>query len=57
MREMGGPTPTIYPVPPRSTFRLPTDVSAELTGLTSFTNYRYHLIPGRSDGEGLLESR
>ena len=43
------------PCSPSAPLSGPTDVSAELTGLTSFTNYHYRLVSGRSDGEGLLK--
>ena len=38
---------------PPAPLSAPTDVTAELTNLTTFTRYHYRVIAARSDGEGL----
>ena len=41
------------PCSPAAPLSAPTDVSAELSGLTPFTAYHYRLVAARSDSEGL----
>jgi hypothetical protein len=41
------------PCNPGAPISSPTDVSAEITGLTPFTTYHYRLVAIRSDGKGL----
>ncbi len=43
------------PCSPAAPLSSPTDVSASLTGLTTFTTYHYRLMAARTDGEGFTE--
>jgi sugar lactone lactonase YvrE len=44
---------TSIPCSPPAPLSVPTDVSAELNGLSPFTVYHYRLVAARSDSEGL----
>ncbi len=44
------------PCSPAAPLTSSTDVSASLTGLSTYTTYHYRLVAGRSDGDGFTEA-